>query len=358
MVGLKQLQEQSRSDVSSGPYDIIYAGGQSTGCNHDCAVNMLPTEELRSQAKNEKIYECGYLIPKELMRNSNSSGATNYAVMNSLGGGFQSLQHQACKRALDTADYISFRDHDPLYPDSACMIRELYGERINEASEAVLKELFGDNIEHKPDYVAVQHKEMENINTRALAAALDRVSWHANNATIVFFAAGTAPRHDTFENYKSIALLMKQPTIVFTVENVWSVVGLISQASAVLSTSLHVRIMAFIYFKPRVTWCTESKHSEFIAQWDAKDSPQCIDINVKQYSKTTWWDFRSRLFGGGNPQTTQNQYFETWDVLSRYFGDNPQTTQNATKTVYKKTIAEYLKSFDRFSSLLANGTII
>ena len=265
VVSLKQIQEQSRSDASSGPYDIIYAGGESTGCDHNCGVSMLPTEELRSQAKKEKIYDCAYLVPKELLRNPHSSNVTNYAVLNSLGGK-ESLQHQACKRAIDTADYISFRDHDPLYPDSACIIRDLYGERINKASEAILEELFGNNIAHKPNYIAVQHKGMMNVHdTRALAAALDRVSFYANNATIVFFAAGTCPFHDKFENYKSIALLMKQPTIVFTEENVWSVIGLISQASAVLSTSLHVRIMAFIYFKPRVTWCTESKHSEFIA---------------------------------------------------------------------------------------------
>ena len=35
----------------------------------------------------------------------------------------------------------------------------------------------------------------------------------------------------------------------------WKLVALISQAEAVLSTSLHVRIIALLYMRPRLTWC-------------------------------------------------------------------------------------------------------
>jgi hypothetical protein len=139
---------------------------------------------------------------------------------------------------------------------------------------------------------------------------LDAVSKHSN-ATIVFFAAGTAAGHDSFDMYKKVASLMKEPSAV------------ISQAEAVLSTSLHVRIMAFLFFKPRVTWCTEPKHARFIELWDAKDAPQCLK--------------------------TLNQ---TWSVLSDYYGSDPKITQDKTKVVYDETVKKYLESFDKWSSLL------
>ena len=117
--------------------------------------------------------------------------------------------------------------------------------------------------------------------------------------------------------------MMKEPSIVYEAENVWSVVALVSQAEAVLSSSLHVRIMAFIYFKPRVTWCTESKHELFIENWDADDSARCVKYLL-----------------------------QTWKVLSRYYGLHPEISQDQTELVYTKTVKKYLDSFDKWSSLL------
>ena len=91
-----------------------------------------------------------------------------------------------------------------------------------------------------------------------LAASLDKVRRHSK-ATVVFFAAGTAPGHDSFNYLKRVQSHMKEASIVYEAESVWKVMALISQAEAVLSTSLHVRIMAFIHFEPRVTWCSEPK---------------------------------------------------------------------------------------------------
>lgn len=66
--------------------------------------------------------------------------------------------------------------------------------------------------------------------------------------------------------YKQISKKIKEPSIVYEVENMWKSVALISQAEAVLSTSLHVRIIAFLCMRPRLTWCGhEPKHPQFIA---------------------------------------------------------------------------------------------
>jgi hypothetical protein len=313
ILNMKIIQEMSRSDKIKGPYDIIYSGGEASGCDHSCGVGMLPTQEMMAQAIANKIYDCAYLVPKHLLVVPETDGQvpTNHAIVNNMGG----KPIPSCKLAIDTADFQGFRDRDPLYPDSAIMIKKLYEKEIKEKSNEVLQDLFQNTSKKK--IIAVQHV---NDYKPELPMILDTISREAD-ATIVFFAAGTAPHHDSFDLYKKIASQMTEPSIVYESENVWNVVALISIADAVLSTSLHVRIMSFIHFKPRVTWCTWSKHIEFIERWDAKDSARCV-----------------------------NNYSNTWAELSKYYGPNPLINQEETKVVYERLVERYLEGFDKWSN--------
>jgi len=250
----------------------------------------------------------------------------NQAVVNSLGGYYGNI-HPACKKALDTADYVSFRDKDPGgVPDSAVMVRELYGDHVSSVATTVLKELFPDGAKRK--YIAVQHKwdlmmlGMEN-NKSSLAQALDEVS-KQSNCTIVFFVAGTAAGHDSLEVYRKVASKMTAPSIVYEAEHVWKAVALLSEAEAVLSSSLHVRIMAFIFLKPRVTWCIPGKkHEAFIHMWDASDASRCVGT-----------------------------YQATWSVLSKYMGEAPAISLSKTEEAYGKAVELYQQSFDTWSGLI------
>ena len=67
--------------------------------------------------------------------------------------------------------------------------------------------------------------------------------------SIVFFAAETVPGHDSFSAYGQVKRLMKMPSIIFKEENAWLVVFIVAHTRAVISTSLHACIMAFIFFK-------------------------------------------------------------------------------------------------------------
>lgn len=328
ILSMKQIQALSQQDAVHGPYDIIYLGGEAVGCSFDCAVNMLPEAQMKSEARRDKIHECPYLTPKHLLlpptsKKDGTFQIRNYAVINSMGG----TASNACKESIDTADYVAYRDKDPLFPDSAVMIKELYHDKISKAAEEVMQDLFPSGLNTRQKIIAVQHRSMgEKKDQLEFALALDEVSIRTGgNSIIVFFAAGTVPGHDSFNDYKQIAQLMNEPSIVYEVENMWKVVGLISQAEAVLSTSLHVRIMAFIYARPRLTWCGHSnpKHPRFIALWDTDESPGCL----KNKS-------------------------ETWSVLERYYGANPDITQAATAVAYEKTVQEYVESFDSWSSLV------
>ena len=320
---MKQIQNRSRSDTVHGPYDIIFTGGEALGCTFDCALNMMRTQELRSQAKREKIHDCGYLFPKRLLLpldHNRSDVLSNYAVVNSMGG--PSVM-KACKEAVQTADYVAYRDCNPLFPDSAVMTKELFSDEINKAATEVLQDLrLGAN----QKFVAVQHKSGSMTTPelkKKLAVALDAVA-RGLNATVIFFAAGTVPGHDSFKSYQDVAKLMGEDAIVYEAENMWNVIGLISRADAILSTSLHVRIMAFIYFKPRVTWCGKpGKHSRFISMWDSNTSAPCVQ--EKNY---------------------------TLDVLREHYLKNPDIAREMTIATYKTLVKKYLESFSNYSKLL------
>lgn len=109
-----------------------------------------------------------------------------------------------------------------------------------------------------------------------VAAILDEIYNHTH-LPIVFFCAGTVSSTDSSDAYTQVTAEMKSPSRLFLAEHVWQVVALIRYSSAVVGTSLHVRIMAFVHARPRVTWCKHNgKHVDFIRIWDSKDSAPCI----------------------------------------------------------------------------------
>ncbi len=320
VLSMKKIQKLSQTDNVNGPYDIIYTGGESMSCDSARARRMMPNQELADEAKKESISRCAYLVPKRLLlsKEQENRGPLNYAVANSLGGGGSYADY--CKEAMETVDYRAYRDADPLYPDSAVMTKELFSNEINQGAKEVLK-----NLGSGTKYIAVQHRKIKDEDPKAIAAALDAVS-RGSNATIVFFAAGTVPGHDSYESYAEVKSFMKEKAVVYETENTWKAIGLISQAEAVISTSLHVRIMAFIYFKPRVTWSLgKRKLRLFIQYWDTATSAPVMD------------------FG---------KVSETWDIMKKHYFDNPEASLQLNKVKYKEAVKKYLESFDNISHLL------
>ena len=241
--------------------------------------------------------------------------------LGSLGRGLKLLDDNVvCAEAIRTADHVAFRDAGPLVPDSAVMTKELYGDHIASVAEEVLKEIF-PHMGPSKKYVAVQVQSTVGMKGHIdIVSALDEVSKHTN-CTIIFFCAGTVPHHDSFQVLQKLSSAMNQPSMVYMAENVWKVVALVSRAEAVLSTSLHVRIMAFIYHKPRFTWCPKGgKQDNFIRLWDAPGSEPCAgDGHINQH---------------------------TWPALSKHFGE---TYQKHSKEKYAKAVKLYLENFEMWS---------
>lgn len=212
ILSMKVIQQLSRH--APYPFDIVYLGGEAMGCNHECGVEMLPTKQQQREAKADKACDCAYLFPKGLLVRSNYVGPTNMAIINSLGGSLSDV----CREATATADYHSYRDSkDPelLFPDSAVMTRTLYGRYIEDITNfPILQEI----LRNEPHgYIAVQFKmaSLESASDESnMARTLDQVSRESNHLPIVLFAAGTVPKHDSFDLYRRIAKGMNATTYI------------------------------------------------------------------------------------------------------------------------------------------------
>mmetsp|Transcript_52866 Transcript_52866/g.128205 ORF Transcript_52866/g.128205 Transcript_52866/m.128205 type:complete len:231 (+) Transcript_52866:220-912(+) len=224
------------------------------------------------------------------------------------------------------------------------MTKELYKDHIEQiANERVLRDLSllgngtttrGEGRRHDDlgfdsnvRYIAVQHKILAT-RINELAQALDEVSAKTGNITIVFFAAGTVPSHDSFDIYRQVQAKMKRPSVVYETEKTWDVVALISKARAVFSTSLHVRIMSHIFFRPRVTWCLNEKHKKFMELWEFRESSRCVGR-----MSDSWPAMAKELVRVG--------------IASAGGGTDEMEVKN-----YQRNVDKYLEMFDEWSSML------
>jgi hypothetical protein len=328
IVSFKTACEMSKAEVSvgTGPFDLVNLGGEAMGCSKDCAVSMFRGNK-RTEAQGHPS-TCGYLVAKRLLLPRDwgpGHAAHPVSIINSIGG---RLDANACGEALRTADYASFRDNHfhqyprqkvpfVLAPDCAVMVDMLFRDQITsvvgQGEVARIMDKSGGK------YIAFQMKE-DWPDPGHMAAVLQAI--HATTGyMIVMFCAGTAPDHDSPAAYERLAAMIPDvPVHIFDTSNVWSVVALVSRAHLVVSTSLHVRIMAFIHLRPRITFCGKEKHRFFVSLFDSPGSTRCVDP------------------GDRSPIAK---------VLQRAFEGN-----NGTAQAVQTCIQKYLANFDRWSSLL------
>eukprot|EP00536_Pseudo-nitzschia_multiseries_P000698 jgi/Psemu1/1579/gm1.1579_g len=370
---MKSIQAMSRGDFVNGPYDIVYTGGSGAkGApisyeKYSDAVGLLETVELRERAMAEKISECPYLFPKQLLMTVvNRSMATNirphprgqhltlprpklnYAVSDS-------LEHPStkrdtakaprisCRQALSSADHLRFRDKDPLAPDCSFLTRELYGEEIEKIFETKVRGELHDrgvvlNPDTEPNYIAVQHGRMQKNPDPSyiedLAEGLDEVSENTGNAIVVFFSAGS--RDSVAKWSRQVAEKMKRPSVFYPTEHALEVVALLSKAKAVIGTSLHVRIISLVYQKPRATWHGSTRHERFLELWEA---PDVTALGMISSVRDVWKE-------GLQPFFPPEKGGEDLGFISA----------NQTIDSYQSALRRYLFSFDQWSKLLITPT--
>lgn len=244
--------------------DVIMAGGETLGVTAGFAAHMILADWPRRPklpAKFQDFSSHGYVMVKSLFKNP------GVFVANTIGG-----PEGKAEDALAKLDFVSFRDkkHGKLpravvAPDSVVMIR-----RVARPSG------FGGK-----RFVAVQFalNKLGKSNHAVLASQLVTLA-RSHALDIVFFRAGAAERHDSLDPYYAVVKMMsdKDPTVVaqvYTDLNIWNLVSLIAHAQLVLSTSLHVRIVAAAYSRPRLSLCatTLTKYKAFVDAWEDPPLP-------------------------------------------------------------------------------------
>jgi polysaccharide pyruvyl transferase WcaK-like protein len=250
--------------------NVIHVGGQTLGCDMKFVIKMFnPDRNDANIPKLKKISQPAYILSKS------DFVKPNKFILNSAGG----FSMQACQK-IKNYDYISLRD----YKSYKKFTENSLENSIHCVDSAILTKRFFENViaernttEHiqgihksvGSNYIAVQmNANFSNNNRNSIIKCLYRIILESN-LPLVLFAAGTAPSHDKFETYYEFSKhLPKNMLHICESENCWDVCNIISNASFVLGTSLHVRILSMQYFKPRATLSLGDKHSGFIIDWD------------------------------------------------------------------------------------------
>ena len=196
-------------------------------------------------------------------------------IANAIGG---SVSADLLNR-LQTYDYASLRDSvgksllqklrdGAIIPDTVVMLKRIFGKEIDaEVASPAVQDIMSST---GGRYMAVQCKTRaitEDIAVQ-LAEALSVVSAPQFNLSIVFFRAGAAPKHDSMKAFRNVGERIKgTPVHYFDELNIWRICALISRASMVVSSSLHVRIGSLSFSRPSASIFIAFKHKAFINSW-------------------------------------------------------------------------------------------
>ena len=239
---------------------VVHVGGQTGGiCSIKCALTMFDPDPNLSERdtpewkKFENTSKIAYIVKKSMFRNPGSF------VTNTIGG-----YTKEADDILEDFDFVSTRDYPgttikTFAPDSVITIKKNFEDKI---------------LAHKPNnfsrkYIAVQFRRREKQIAEIVHELLELVS--TTNYGVVFFRAGSV--HDTLDSYEIIQEKLAEVGVrndihIFRGLNIWDITSIIANSELVIGTSLHVRIIAFAFAIPRVTFSARPKHESMINYWD------------------------------------------------------------------------------------------
>jgi polysaccharide pyruvyl transferase WcaK-like protein len=254
--------------------NIIHVGGETGGCGVSQALHMLhpgPSHRLEIDKIKKLELEPVYLLPKK------NYSKPNYFITNAIGG-VNSLASQLLKEYdytsfRDKASYDNFKSHSSqpnniyLTPDSATLTRNYFDDLIKSRNSTEPVKQLRHAIGSK--YIAIQlnAKCVRRYNKQLNKVFQDIIS--RTNLPIVFFCAGVATNHDSVHDYKKFfSNLPNDKVFFFESLDIWNICNVISNASFVLGTSLHVRIISQQYSRPRLSLTSKAKLINYIKTWD------------------------------------------------------------------------------------------
>jgi hypothetical protein len=290
--------------------DLIHVGGEILACDAWEAAVMLQSPDdaqriIASQRRDRLAWAQRMLGVRGLAPYVSSKQSLRCAarvLFHAVGGVALTDRDEALRNEvlgkLARADDISVRDAHTqallarsgiearLVPDCAVMVADLFGGTIREhaASDAVKR-----IIEASPDgYLAVQFSADfgDDATLARIAAQLDALA-QTHGLAVVFFRAGAAPWHDDHSCFQRTAARMRARFIhLFDSLNIWDICALIAHSRGYIGSSLHGRIVAMAFARPRInllhdeSFARPAKQIAFAQTWEDADMPRATTVSA------------------------------------------------------------------------------
>jgi hypothetical protein len=198
---------------------------------------------------------------------------------------------------LRAADVVSVRDRltqqalerhgiaASLLPDLAVLVAELFGDRIRARADDRAGEVAAVRRAFPGGWIAVQlgAEFGDDATLDCLAAQLAPAASRAG-CGIVLFRAGAAPWHDDERLLERLAARLRPGSArVFRSIASWDLCALVAASRAYAGSSLHGRIVALAFARPRVnirdpaTGARPGKHEAFASTWDDLAMPGAVE---------------------------------------------------------------------------------
>ena len=253
-----------------GRTNVVHVGGETIGVSVGTAAAFIgkPISSLpwhpASTGTSLRLGDPAYVLDKRAFRNPGAF------IANSIGGTPAGPEEPRLRQF----DFIGVREHRTLHalrgrglpaqwtPDSVFALRALFEARIRTTPRSVLRIQRACS---ETGYVAVQLKE-SYLKSFLRAANAIRAAQTAAGAPVVLFRAAAASRHDSLEAYDRAGL----PRLhVFDDLDTWSIVSLITRARLVITTSLHVQVIAALWGVPRLQLSFHEKLDSNLAEFES-----------------------------------------------------------------------------------------
>lgn len=307
-----QALAQAAPPIDAPPWPLLHVGGQLLSCSAwQAAAMLLPAAQAPAAI--------AYLAPRPLARRRWTRGvlglddhvpyllpqglAPRFAPVLALGVGGAGLER--CPRRLRAEvlaklramQAVAVRDGATqallraagvsalLLPDPAALTARLFGRAIRR--HAARGEVAALRARWRGGYLAVQIAAEfgDDATLAALAAGLDAVA-QARGLGLALFRAGTAPWHDDAAVLQRLAARLRAPAAVMGSVHLWDLCALLAGSAGYCGSSLHGRIVATAFGRPRLNLLppqTEveadaAKHRAYVQSWELPGLPGCVAV--------------------------------------------------------------------------------
>jgi hypothetical protein len=294
------------------PVMLIHVGGEVLTCDAwRAAVMLLPAEDVQSTAAHleHRAAERSAWVQRTLGTASHAPytlacaqwPAVDRVIYNAVGGVDldrcdAALREEVLTRLRD-AHAVGVRDSRTralldasgipaqLLPDPAVMVAELFAPRIHDHAQRGEVAYVGARFPQ--GYLAIQFSAEfgDDRTLDAIAAQLDVVTARTGLG-VALFRAGAAPWHDDLDVYRRMAARLRVASAhVFESLHVWDLCALIAASRGTCGSSLHGRIVALAFGRPRVNLQSPvavgepSKQHAFAETWDGAPLPTTVSID-------------------------------------------------------------------------------